>query len=141
MQAEKPEPEKDGGAKGKLDLTIPPEIPGSEAPRIMLPEEREAKLRAIARLYPALPPLATEPKPLPGPGGKPYTLADLQKLAAENSPTLRQPAADVETAMGNFIQARMYPNPTVSYMAQPDNNSTAGGQGLLFDQVIKTGGS
>jgi cobalt-zinc-cadmium efflux system outer membrane protein len=79
--------------------------------------------------------------PLPGPNGRPYTLADLQELAAVNSPQLRQAAFDVEAARGNLDQARAYPNPTVGYEAGPNNNNTATGtQGLFIDQVIKTGG-
>ena len=65
----------------------------------------------LERLYPELPALPVEPKPQPGPGGKPYTLADLQRLAAAHSPTLRQAASDVEAAGGNVIQAKTYPNP------------------------------
>src|SRR5262249_38798947 len=85
-----------------------------------------------------LPPLPEEPKARPGPDGKPYTLADLQQLAAANSPTLRQAAADVEAAKGALIQARAYPNPTVSYQVQPSNDgSSAGVQGVGIDQTIK----
>ena len=79
--------------------------------------------------------------PQPGPNGRPYTLADLQRLAAANSPTLRQAASDVEAARGVMIQAGLYPNPTIGYEARPDNNNTASGtQGTFIDQVIKTGG-
>jgi cobalt-zinc-cadmium efflux system outer membrane protein len=130
-----------GKEKKKLELDIPPQIPGSEAKRIELPEDRAAWPAAIARLYPALPPLPEEPKPLPGPHGEAYTLAQLQHLAALNSPTLRQAASDVEAALGNVIQARAYPNPTMGYLVQPSNNNdTASVLGLSIDQVIKTGG-
>jgi cobalt-zinc-cadmium efflux system outer membrane protein len=79
--------------------------------------------------------------PLPGPDGRPYTLADLQRLAAANSPTLRQAASDVEAAKGLLIQAGLYPNPTMGYEAGPNANNTATGtQGFFIDQVIVTGG-
>ena len=79
--------------------------------------------------------------PLPGPNGRPYTLADLQQLAAANSPTLRQAASDVEAARGLLQQAGLYPNPTIGYEAGPNANNTATGtQGFFIDQVIKTGG-
>jgi cobalt-zinc-cadmium efflux system outer membrane protein len=92
LQAEKPEKK-----LPKYELTIPPGVPGSEAPLLprldkMTPEQKE---RTIRQLYPELPPLPDEPTALPGPDGRPYTLADLQKLAVENSPTLRQAASDV----------------------------------------------
>jgi cobalt-zinc-cadmium efflux system outer membrane protein len=125
----------------KLDVHIPPQVPGSEAPLIVLPKDRAEMDRAIHRVYPELPPLPDEPVAQPGPEGKPYTLADLQRLAAENSPTLRQAASDVEAAKGNLIQAMTYPNPTLAYLIDPtNNNATAGVQGAYLDQVIKTGG-
>jgi cobalt-zinc-cadmium efflux system outer membrane protein len=125
----------------RLDLNIPPEIPGSEARRLELPKEPAAKQRAIERLFPGLPPLPAAPTAVSGPNGRPYTLADLQQIAATNSPQLRQAAADVETARGNMIQANAYPNPTVSYQMTPSNNgSTPGCDGFGVDQTIKTGG-
>ena len=125
----------------RLDLNIPPEIPGSEARRLELPKEPAAKQREIERLFPELPPLPAEPIPVPGPNGRPYTLADLQQIAAANSPQLRQAASDVEAARGNMIQANAYPNPTVSYQFTPSNNgSTPGADGFGVDQTIKTGG-
>ena len=127
--------------KRRLDLNIPPEIPGAEARRLELPKEPVAKQREIERVFPALPPLAAAPNPVPGPNGQPYTLADLQQIAAVNSPQLRQAASDVEAARGNMIQANAYPNPTVSYQMQPSNNgSTPGADGFGVDQTIKTGG-
>jgi cobalt-zinc-cadmium efflux system outer membrane protein len=123
----------------KLDLHIPPQVPGSEAPLMTL--ERGAPQREIDRIYPELPPLPVEPTPRKGPGGKPYTLSELQRLAAANSPTLRQAASDVEAAKGNLIQAATYPNPTLSYLVDPsNNNSTAGVQGGAIEQIIITGG-
>ena len=128
-------------AAQRLDLNIPPEIPGSEARRLELSREPEAKQREIERLFPDLPPLPAESIRLPGPNGQPYTLADLQQIAAANSPQLRQAASDVEAARGNMIQANAYPNPTVSYQFTPSNNgSTPGADGFGVDQTIKTGG-
>jgi cobalt-zinc-cadmium efflux system outer membrane protein len=141
MEAEQA-PEKPAGTLPKLDLKIPAEVPGSEAPRVtfenMTPEQKQ---RAIARLYPELPPLPAAPAALPGPHGRAYTLADLQKLAVENSPTLRQAASDVQAAEGALVQARTWTNPTLAYSAQPtNNNSNAGSQGFTLDQPIRTFG-
>jgi cobalt-zinc-cadmium efflux system outer membrane protein len=128
-------------AQSLAEIKIPPEIPGSETRRIELPRDAAAKQRTIRRIYPKLPPLPEEPKPLPGPNGKPYTLADLQLLAAAHSPTLRQAASDVEAARGALIQARAYPNPTVSYLSQPSSDgSTSGVQGFSVDQVVVVNG-
>jgi outer membrane protein, heavy metal efflux system len=129
------------GEKGKIEPKVPPEVPGSETRSFRLPEGMDARQRAIAQLFPPLLQLPTEPSALPGPEGRPYTLADLQRIAAANSPELRQAAADVETARGNVIQARAYPNPTVGWEITPSNDgSVPGAQGPFIDQLIKTGG-
>jgi cobalt-zinc-cadmium efflux system outer membrane protein len=129
------------GPDKKPDIHIPSLIPGSEAPRVDLHGDQATVARQIQRIYPDLPPLPPEPKPLPGPDGKAYTLADLQRLAAANSPTLRQAAADVEAAKGNLVQARTYPNPILGYLHDPsNNNSIAGVQGAFIDQPIVMGG-
>jgi cobalt-zinc-cadmium efflux system outer membrane protein len=125
----------------KFELMIPKEIPGAEIPLVKLPDDPAGRGAATARLFPQLPPLPEEPVPLPGPDGRAYTLADLQKLAAANSPTLRQAAADVEAARGLMQQAGLYPNPIVGFEAGPNANNTATGtQGIFIDQVIVTGG-
>jgi cobalt-zinc-cadmium efflux system outer membrane protein len=134
--AEGPQP-----GKPKIEPKIPPEVPGSETPLLKVPLELAAKQREMERVYPPLPELPMEPKPLGGPNGMPYTLSELQQLAAANSPTLRQAASDVEAARGNLIQARAYPNPTVGWNVEPSNDgSTAAVQGPFFDQTIKFAG-
>ncbi len=124
-------------------VKIPPDVPGADVPPVpnfnKLPKEEQVS--AIRKLYPPLPPLADEPAALPGPGGKPYTLAELQQIAAGNSPTLRQAASDVQAAQGALEAAWAYPNPNVSYQATPSSDgSTPGAQGFVIDQSIKTGG-
>ncbi len=126
---------------GRYQLTVPPKVPGSEAPRIVLPRDTAAAAREIDRIFPDLPPLPVEPKVQPGPGGKPYTLADFQRLAAANNPTIAQAASDVEAAKGNLIQAKTYPNPKIVYLQTPTNvNNTAGTTGGAIDQPIIIGG-
>jgi cobalt-zinc-cadmium efflux system outer membrane protein len=124
-------------------LSIPERIPGSEGKLIKLPKDWDEKKIAaeVRRLFPPLPKLPDYPRGAPGPDGKPYTLTQLHRLAMENSATVRQALADVETARGNMIQASMYPNPTVGIQFDPTNNNAAPGvYGTFFDQVIKTGG-
>jgi cobalt-zinc-cadmium efflux system outer membrane protein len=126
-------------ARGFKTIPVPPEVPGSETPP--LPQDQGSVKRQIKQIYPELPPLPEEPTALPGPDGKPYTLSSLQHLAARNSPTLRQAAADVEAARGNLIQAKAYPNPTVGVQFQPSNDGSAPGVvGPFIDQTIKTAG-
>jgi cobalt-zinc-cadmium efflux system outer membrane protein len=126
----------------RFDIKIPAAVPGSEAPVVRLPPRGDPALPAVvARLFPKLPPLPEEPIPLPGPDGRPYTLADLHRIAAANSPVLRQAASDIEAARGVLKQAVTYPNPTIGFESGPNNNNTATGtQGFFIDQVIKTAG-
>ncbi|HEV8000344.1 MAG TPA: TolC family protein [Planctomycetaceae bacterium] len=125
----------------KFEPRIPPELPGSEAKAVEIPKDEGAKDRAIKQLFPKLPPLATEPVAALSPEGRAYTLADLQFIAAGNSPELRQAASDVEAARGNLIQARAYPNPTTGWEMTPSNDgSVAGAQGPFIDQTVKTAG-
>ena len=123
-QIERTDPGLAAPQPGKFELTIPKAVPGSEAPLVTLPADRAERPAAVARLFPALAPLPEEPVPQPGPDGRPYTLADFQRLAAANNPLLRQAASDVEAARGLMVQAGLYPNPTIGYETNPDNNNT-----------------
>jgi cobalt-zinc-cadmium efflux system outer membrane protein len=88
-----------------------------------------------------MPELGADPRPQPGPQGKPLTLADLQNLAMSNSPLIRQAASDVEGAKGAAIQVGAYPNPNFGYQADTAGTSaTAGFQGFFLEQTIRTGG-
>jgi cobalt-zinc-cadmium efflux system outer membrane protein len=122
-------------------LSIPERIPGSEAELIKLPKEKAREAAYLRQVYPPLPALPAYPKGVMSPEGRPYTLSDLHRLAVENSPTIRQAAADVETARGNMIQASMYPNPNFGWQTDPsNNNATTAAVGIYFEQLIKTAG-
>jgi cobalt-zinc-cadmium efflux system outer membrane protein len=123
-------------------LKMPFAIPGAETPLIDFKGMTEAQREAyIRRLYPELPPLPEAPAAVPGPTGCPLTLIDLQRLAVENSPTLKIAADNVVAAKGNMIQAGMYPNPNATWSNQPNNNNaTAGAIGAGWEQLIKTAG-
>jgi cobalt-zinc-cadmium efflux system outer membrane protein len=154
MEAEQA-PEKPGRGLPQYKLQIPTEIPGAEAApvdffkrdkqgKILREREgkpvemsREEKQEVIKKLYPQLPELPQEPIAQAGPQGRPYTLSDLQRLAAQNSPTLRQAIADVQNAEGALYQAKTYQNPYVGYQQTPaNNNSNAGAPGLFAQQHI-----
>jgi cobalt-zinc-cadmium efflux system outer membrane protein len=135
--------ERQSGGRPRYELKVPPGLPGAEAPR--LPDfknlTKEQQERTIRQIYPELPSLPEEPAPQSGPNGQAYTLADLQKLAVENSPTLRQAVSDVKNAEGALVQAKTYQNPTVAYQASPtNNNSNAGAQGGYIDQPLRMWG-
>ncbi|HVS38607.1 MAG TPA: TolC family protein [Gemmataceae bacterium] len=122
---------------------VPPEVPGEETPLLpnikALPKEQQ--IAALRKIYGPLPQLPDEPKALPGPDGQPYTLTQLQRIAAGNSPTLKQAASDVQAAQGALEAAWAYPNPTVSYQATPSSDGTTPTtQGFVIDQTIRPGG-
>jgi cobalt-zinc-cadmium efflux system outer membrane protein len=126
-------------------MEIPTDLPGADVPPIRLPptDARNPQLReqATARLYPQLPDLGPRFQPEGGPQLPALTLQDLERMARDNSPTVRQAAADIRTAQGTALQAGLYPNPTIGY--EGDNigtNHTAGFQGGFVEQLIKTGG-
>lgn len=131
------------GPSPKRPLTIPPGLPGSQAPPIVWPKTKEEQERAIQKLYPPLPPLPPEPAPQPGPNGRPLTLSDLQSLAAANNNSIKYAVAGVEAARGALKQSGAYPNPTVAW--ETDTAGTSGGgkgsgyPGAFVDQVIKGG--
>jgi cobalt-zinc-cadmium efflux system outer membrane protein len=125
-------------------LKIPPDLPGANAPPILLPPTTaspEEKQAVLDRLYPAMPPLGQTRKPGPGPTGRALTLADLHNLAMTNSPLIRQASADIEAARGAAIQAGTYPNPNFGYQSDTAGTAaTAGFQGVFVEQTIKTAG-
>lgn len=95
------------------------------------------------------PDLKPAPERVPA-AGEPLTLAQLQRLAADNSPILRRAAAEVEAAYGAVVQAGLYPNPTFGYQVDaaqpglrvppPTPGNGAGQQGAFVSQLIKTAG-
>jgi cobalt-zinc-cadmium efflux system outer membrane protein len=122
-------------------LTIPERVPGSEAKLPPLSKDEKERAEQLRKFYPPLPPLPEYPRGEPGPGGVPFTLAELHRIAIEHSPTIREALADVETARGNMLQAGMYPNPNFGLEYDPSNNgSTAAVYGVYFEQLIKTAG-
>ena len=142
LQADKPAVKPEDAYRLWERLKNLPGIPGGwrELPDFekMTPE---AKKRAINELLPTLAPLPKEPVVQPGPGGKPYTLTDLQHLAAQYSPALKQAVAAVDAARGNLIQARAYPNPNLILAQQPASTGLSPTlQQVSIEQVIKTDG-
>jgi len=126
-------------------LEVPEDLPGAQAPAISLPRfdaaNPQPRQRAVAALFPDLPPLGPEFVPPTRPGVRALSLADVESIAREHSPAIRQAAANVRAAMGAAVQAGLYPNPNFGYEADNINTgNTAGFQGAFFEQAIKTGG-
>lgn len=73
----------------------------------------------------------------------PLTLADLETMALDRNPTLRQAADELEAARGRALQAGLLPNPTIGYSG--DELALRGGEGrgksgFFIEQTIPLGG-
>lgn len=72
----------------------------------------------------------------------PLTLEQLEKLALENNPTLRQADAEMRAAEGRRHQAGLLPNPRVGYTGEEMRGGAQRGglQGFFVEQEIVLGG-
>ena len=70
------------------------------------------------------------------------TLEQVQKIASEANPTLRQAEAEMRAARARQQQSGLYPNPTVAYMGDEIRGGSVGGgkQGFFVQQTVVTGG-
>ncbi len=70
------------------------------------------------------------------------TLADLERMALANNPTLPEAQADVRASQGRKQQSGLYPNPTIGYEGREINSNSfysGGAHGLFVEQPIVTG--
>ena len=70
------------------------------------------------------------------------TLEQVQKIAGESNPTLRQAEAEIRAAKARQQQSGLYPNPTVAYTGDEIRGGSVGGgkQGFFVQQTVVTGG-
>ena len=70
------------------------------------------------------------------------TLEQVQKIASDSNPTLRQAEAEIRAAKARQQQVGLYPNPTVGYMGDEIRGGSVGGgkQGFFVQQTVVTGG-
>ena len=131
-------------AAGQRRFNIPEELPGSDAAPLVLPpmdptQSVEDRRSLADALFPDVVP--AEVHEGPAADSVPLTLATMQQMGVENSPVIRQAAADVEQARGKAVQAGLYPNPTVGYEGDTIGTAkTAGYNGLFFTQEFITAG-
>lgn len=130
---------------GRNKFAIPRELPGADAEPIRLPpfnpaESPEKHREEVRNLYDPLPPLAiSRAQSIQSQPDRGLTLADLQQTAFQNTPRLRQAAADVERSRGLAVQAGAYPNPEAGYQSDTVNTGrTAGYQGGFVAQEFVT---
>jgi cobalt-zinc-cadmium efflux system outer membrane protein len=75
-------------------------------------------------------------------GGRVVTLGQVEKMAGETNPTLRQAEAEIRAAKARQQQAGLYPNPSLGYTGDEIRGGSVGGgkQGFFVQQTIVTGG-
>jgi cobalt-zinc-cadmium efflux system outer membrane protein len=69
------------------------------------------------------------------------TLEQVQKIAGDSNPTLRQAEAEIRAAKARQQQAALYPNPSVAYTGDEIRGGSVGGgkQGFYVQQTVVTG--
>ena len=134
---------KQTGEKPAKRFQIPEELPGATAAPLTLPpmdpgQPIQARRTLAESLFPEIAPPKVQAET---PEGDPLSLASLQQMAVDNSPVIRQAAANVEQARGRAIQAGLYPNPTFGYEGDTIGTArTAGYNGVFFTQEFITAG-
>ncbi len=71
------------------------------------------------------------------------TLADMERMALMNNPTLPQAVSEIEAARGRARQAGLLPNPTIGYTGSEISGGPVirgGEHGLFVEQTIPLGG-
>jgi len=93
----------------------------------------------IPALKPELPRLGRAQE---SPSGKLIQLEELEEMALEKNPTLRQANAEIAAAKARQLQSGLYPNPKVGYSGDEIRGGSFGGgeQGFFVSQPIVTAG-
>ncbi|MEX2139092.1 MAG: hypothetical protein WD894_07520 [Pirellulales bacterium] len=131
---------------GQMPQTAPPRSEPEMRFAAQQPlSQADAPPPRLPELRPESAPEPISPEPLTAPQGepiaRPLTLADLERIALANNPTLTQLFARVQAARGAWLQAGLYPNPKVAYQgSEIGNENTAGLQGGFVEQEIVTHG-
>ena len=76
------------------------------------------------------------------PAANPISLADLERIALENNPTLRAARAQIDAAQGRARQASAWPNPVAGFTAEEiklGEQDKRGEYGFFVDQTIVLG--
>lgn len=123
---------------------IPAELPGASASPLVMPpmdatQSAEHRRSLVEALFPDVLEATKSPARVAEEGE--LSLAAFQQIALENSPVIRQAAANVENARGAAVQAGLYPNPIVGYQGDTIGTArTAGYNGVFFTQEFVTAG-
>jgi len=106
-------------------------------PGMQMPDKPEPQKPDTPQMQPTDQVQLSPVKPNPA-----YTLEQLEQLAIDHNPTLKQAQAEVRAAEGRKQQAGLYPNPTVGYSGEEirGGSQRGGEQGGFIQQDIVLGG-
>jgi outer membrane protein, heavy metal efflux system len=97
-------------------------------------------MRAALLLLVAAAPAAAQTAP----AATPIALAEVERLALQNNPTVRAAAAAVDAERGRIRQAGAWPNPVIGYAGDEipvgEQLAPRGGHGVFLEQTIPLGG-
>jgi cobalt-zinc-cadmium efflux system outer membrane protein len=108
-------------------------------PGMAMPEQFEHHHGDVRRVKPDYPQMGRAQGRA---GGQVVTLEQVEKMAGETNPTLRQAEAEIRAAKARQRQVGLYPNPSVGYSGDEIRGGSVGGgkQGFFLQQTIVTGG-
>jgi len=109
------------------------------AQEMQMPKQEQHQQMQMAVVKPEYPRMGRAQE---GAKGALVTLQQVQKIASESNPTLRQAEAEIRAAKARQQQSGLYPNPTVAYTGDEIRGGSVGGgkQGFFVQQTVVTGG-
>jgi len=108
-------------------------------PGMAMPEQMQHHHGDVSLLQPVYPRMGRAQE---NSGGPPVTLEQVERMAGDTNPTLRQAEAEIRAAKARQQQVGLYPNPSVGYTGDEIRGGSVGGgkQGFFVQQTIVTGG-
>jgi len=109
------------------------------APKMSMQEQMTHQHANVALVKPEYPRLGRAQERA---GANAVTLEQVEKMAGETNPTLRQAEAEIRAAKARQQQVGLYPNPSVGYTGDEIRGGSVGGgkQGFFVQQTIVTAG-
>ena len=111
----------------------------AQAQEMQMPGQKQHQHMEMAAVKPEYPRMGRAQE---NAKGALVTLEQVQKIASDSNPTLRQAEAEIRAAKARQHQSGLYPNPTVAYTGDEIRGGSVGGgkQGFFVQQTVATGG-
>jgi len=114
-------------------------VGAAQAQEMQMPRQEQHQHMEMAAVKPEYPRMGRAQEKA---NGAVVTLEQVQKIAGDSNPTLRQAEAEIRAATARQQQSGLYPNPTVAYTGDEIRGGSVGGgkQGFFVQQTVATGG-